>query len=185
MIISIAFAAFVVHTGLGRRLKAMRDDHLAAAAMGAEVPILRMVAFAFGGLYGGVAGVLYAGMIRYVAPGVIQPREHVLPSGHGGHRRSPQPSWRRSWLDSLIFIREALADFSIYAQLGYGALVVIIVVFLPARLCGIPVQMRKSWQRRRGHTLTSKSVGIRMFPFSSRCRGVPPRKYLSRFKSRM
>ena len=60
---------------------------------------------------------------------------------------------------ALIFIREALADFSIYAQLGYGALVVIIVVFLPSGFAGIPVQVRKSWQRRRGHTLASKSVG--------------------------
>jgi branched-chain amino acid transport system permease protein len=159
VIIGIAFAAFVVHTGLGRRLKAMRDDHLAAAAMGAEVPILRMVAFAFGGLYGGVAGVLYAGMIRYVAPEsfslanmffllamVVIGGRHSLPGVVVGSI-------------ALIFIREALADFSIYAQLGYGALVVIIVVFLPSGFAGIPVQVRKSWQRRRGHTLASKSVG--------------------------
>ena len=159
VIISIAFAAFVVHTGLGRRLKAMRDDHLAAAAMGAEVPILRMVAFAFGGLYGGVAGVLYAGMIRYVAPEsfslanmffllamVVIGGRHSLPGVVVGSI-------------ALIFIREALADFSIYAQLGYGALVVIIVVFLPAGFAGIPAQLRKNWQKRRGNTMTGKRVG--------------------------
>ena len=46
----------------------MRDDSLAAGAMGAEIPLLRMTAFLLASLYGGLAGVLYAGLIRYVAP---------------------------------------------------------------------------------------------------------------------
>lgn len=36
--IALAFGAFVVRTRLGRRLRAMRDDALAAGAMGAEIP---------------------------------------------------------------------------------------------------------------------------------------------------
>jgi len=64
----IMLAKFIVGTPLGRRLRAMRDDDLAASSMGAEVPVLRMTAFAFGGLYGGVAGVLYSGLIHFVAP---------------------------------------------------------------------------------------------------------------------
>jgi len=91
LVMAILLAAFVVHTPLGRRLRAMRDDDLAASAMGAEVPVLRMAAFAFGGLYGGVAGVLYSGLIQFVASGVVQPGEHVLSACHGHHRWSPQP----------------------------------------------------------------------------------------------
>nr|BFE72929.1 hypothetical protein GCM10020092_062300 [Actinoplanes digitatis] len=64
----LVFGEFVVRTGLGRRMRAMRDDALAAGALGAEVPMLRMTAFLLASVYGGVAGVLYAGLIRYVAP---------------------------------------------------------------------------------------------------------------------
>ena len=46
----------------------MRDDALAAGALGAEVPVLRMTAFLLASVYGGIAGVLYAGLIRYVSP---------------------------------------------------------------------------------------------------------------------
>ena len=157
--IGIAFAAFIVHTRLGRRLRAMRDDNLAAAAMGAEVPILRMAAFAFGGLYGGVAGVLYAGLIRYVAPESFSLANMFLLLAMvviGGRHSLPGVIVGAI---GLIFIQEWLSEFSLYAQLGYGALVVIIVVFAPTGFAGIPVRIIKWWKRRRGDTLASKRVG--------------------------
>ena len=38
------------------------------APSGAEIRLLRMTAFVLASVYGGVAGVLYAGLIRYIAP---------------------------------------------------------------------------------------------------------------------
>jgi len=157
LIIGIAFAAFIVHTRLGRRLRAMRDDSLAAAAMGAEVPLLRMTAFAFGGLYGGLAGVLYSGLIRFVAPEsfnlanmffllamVVIGGRHSLPGVVVGAL-------------ALTLMREALADFSTYAMLAYGAVVVLIVVFAPTGLAGIPTRLVALW-RRGHHQVSAKSV---------------------------
>ena len=43
---------------LGRRMRAMRDDALAAGSSGAEIGVLRMIAFVLASVYGGVAGVL-------------------------------------------------------------------------------------------------------------------------------
>jgi branched-subunit amino acid ABC-type transport system permease component len=57
-VLALAFALFVTRSPLGRRLRAMRDDDLAAGSLGAEIPLLRMTAFVLSGLYGGVAGVL-------------------------------------------------------------------------------------------------------------------------------
>src|SRR5439155_1258658 len=71
LLLGICFAAFITRTRLGRRLRAMRDDQLAAASIGAEVPYLRIIAFALGGLYGGLAGALYAGLIGFVAPASV------------------------------------------------------------------------------------------------------------------
>ncbi|MEZ7124858.1 ATP-binding cassette domain-containing protein [Nonomuraea sp. AD125B] len=148
--VALAFALFVTHSPLGRRLRAMRDDDLAAGALGAEIPLLRMTAFVLSGLYGGLAGVLYAGLIRFVAPEsfnianmflllamvIIGGRSSVLGCVVGAV--------------ALSLVREALLDASGYAQLGYGLVVVLVVVFAPKGLAGLPGQLRSLLRRRTG-----------------------------------
>jgi branched-chain amino acid transport system permease protein len=147
--LALAFAAVLVHTGLGRRLRAMRDDSLAAGAVGAPVPVLRMTAFVLASLYGGVAGVLYAGLIRYVAPETFSIANMFLLLAMviiGG---------RQSILGCVVgalalsLLREALTEFSVYAQLGFGAVVVLMVVFAPTGLAGIPARIRDAIRRDR------------------------------------
>jgi branched-chain amino acid transport system ATP-binding protein/branched-chain amino acid transport system permease protein len=146
--LALAFAGFVTHTGLGRRMRAMRDDSLAAGAVGAPVPVLRMTAFVLASLYGGVAGVLYAGLIRYVAPETFSIANMFLLLAMviiGG---------RQSIVGCVIgaialsLLREALVDFSVYAQLGFGVVVVLMVVFAPTGLAGIPSRLRAVLRRR-------------------------------------
>lgn len=150
----LVFGLFVVHTALGRRLRAMRDDALAAGAMGAEIPLLRMTAFVLASLYGGLAGILYAGLIRYVAPETFSIGNMFILLAMviiGG---------RRSLVGCVVgavgltLIREWLSDFSAYAQLGYGVVVVLMVVFAPTGLAGIPARLRDLYHRRFGGTDT-------------------------------
>ncbi|MFG3295237.1 ATP-binding cassette domain-containing protein [Streptomyces sp. NPDC048179] len=150
--LGLVFGLFVVHTSLGRRLRAMRDDALAAGAMGAEIPLLRMTAFLLASLYGGVAGVLYAGLIRYVAPETFSTANMFILLAMviiGG---------RRSLVGCVVgaigltLVREWLSDFSTYAQLGYGVVVVLMVVFAPTGLAGVPARLRALYERRRGRT---------------------------------
>jgi branched-chain amino acid transport system permease protein len=147
--LALGFAGFVASTGLGRRMRAMRDDSLAAGAVGAPVPILRMTAFVLASLYGGVAGVLYAGLIRYVAPETFSIANMFLLLAMviiGG---------RQSILGCVVgaialsLLREALVDFSVYAQLGFGVVVVLMVVFAPTGLAGIPSRLRRVVRRRK------------------------------------
>ncbi|MCA2223812.1 branched-chain amino acid ABC transporter ATP-binding protein/permease [Nonomuraea aurantiaca] len=141
--LALAFALFLTHSPLGRRLRAMRDDDLAAGALGAEIPLLRMTAFVLSGLYGGIAGVLYAGLIRFVAPETFSIANMFLLLAMviiGG---------RRSILGCVVgavalsLVREALLDVSAYAQLGYGSVVVLVVVFAPTGLAGLPARLRR------------------------------------------
>jgi branched-chain amino acid transport system permease protein len=147
--LALGFAVFLVRTGLGRRLRAMRDDSLAAGAIGAPVPVLRMTAFVLASLYGGVAGVLYAGLIRYVAPDTFSIANMFLLLAMviiGG---------RQSILGCVVgalalsLLREALTDFATYAQLGFGAVVVLMVVFAPTGLAGIPGRIHRALRRGR------------------------------------
>ncbi|MCO8276154.1 branched-chain amino acid ABC transporter ATP-binding protein/permease [Actinoplanes sp. TRM 88003] len=148
--VSLGFGLFVVRTGLGRRMRAMRDDALAASALGAEVPMLRMVAFLLASVYGGLGGVLYAGLIRYVAPESFGIANMFLLLGMviiGG---------RQSLIGCVVgavglsLVRETLVDHPTVAQIGYGAVVVLVVVFAPTGLAGLPARVRASPARRRG-----------------------------------
>ena len=82
-------------TRLGRRFKAMRDDAVAAAHSGVEVPSTGSRFHVFGRVRG-VAGALYAGRIHYVSPGHLQPRDHVPAARDGDHRRAGQHLRRRA-----------------------------------------------------------------------------------------
>ncbi|RZT07595.1 amino acid/amide ABC transporter membrane protein 2 (HAAT family) /amino acid/amide ABC transporter ATP-binding protein 1 (HAAT family) [Kribbella sp. VKM Ac-2569] len=150
-VLALAFALFVTRSPLGRRLRAMRDDDLAAGALGAEIPLLRMTAFVLSGLYGGIAGVLYAGLIQFVAPETFNIGNMFLLLAMviiGG---------RASVIGCVVgalglaFVREALLDVSAFAQLGYGVIVVLVVVFFPKGLAGLPAQVfrRKRAERPR------------------------------------
>ncbi|MEU4220248.1 branched-chain amino acid ABC transporter ATP-binding protein/permease [Actinoplanes sp. NPDC026623] len=144
----LLFGLFVVRTGLGRRMRAMRDDALAAGALGAEVPMLRMTAFLLASVYGGVAGVLYAGLIRYVAPesfgiaGMFLLLAMVIIGG------------RQSLIGCVVgavalsVVRELLVDHPTYAQVAYGTVVVLTVVFAPTGLAGLPARIRAARGRR-------------------------------------
>ncbi|HVC39842.1 MAG TPA: branched-chain amino acid ABC transporter permease [Candidatus Dormibacteraeota bacterium] len=73
----VAFACLVGYfvmrrfTGgpMGRRLRAMRDDEHAAAAMGVSVVRLRLMSQAVGGAFGGVSGALLVAFIGGWSPG--------------------------------------------------------------------------------------------------------------------
>jgi branched-chain amino acid transport system permease protein len=147
--IAMVFGLFVVATPLGRRFKAMRDDPLAAGAIGAEIPYLRMIAFGLASLYGGLAGVLYAGLIRYVAPETFSVSNMFLLLAMvivGGR----QSLWGCViGALGLSLVREWLSDFSTYAQLGYGTVVVLMVVFAPTGLAGIPARLLARYRRGR------------------------------------
>jgi branched-chain amino acid transport system ATP-binding protein/branched-chain amino acid transport system permease protein len=144
----LAFGLFVVRTPLGRRLRAMRDDPLAAGALGAQIPLLRMTAFTLAAGYGGLAGVLYAGQIHYVSPDTFGIGRMFLLLAMiiiGGRQ-----SLVGCVLGALVLsvLQAALADVAAQAQLAYGAVVVLAVVFAPTGLAGLPARFRARWHRK-------------------------------------
>jgi branched-chain amino acid transport system ATP-binding protein/branched-chain amino acid transport system permease protein len=142
----LALAVLMVRTELGRRFQAMRDDALAAAHMGVEVPVYRMVAFVIAAGYAGVAGALYAGLIRYVSPDtfslgimflllamvIVGGRDNIYGAALGA--------------TVLLILREQFEDLQKYQQVAYGLLIVGMVVAAPEGLAGF---VRRVWIRAR------------------------------------
>lgn len=52
----------------GRLLKAIRENEVAAEALGKNVPSLKTIAFALGAAFASVSGALFAGYLRYIDP---------------------------------------------------------------------------------------------------------------------
>ncbi|MER7282967.1 branched-chain amino acid ABC transporter ATP-binding protein/permease [Dactylosporangium sp. NPDC000244] len=148
--IALAAGLFVVRTPLGRRMRAMRDDPLAAGAVGVEVPMLRMTAFVLASVYGGTAGVLYAGLVRYVAPESFSIANMFLLLAMViiGGRQSLFGCVAGAVMLSLL--RELLVNYPTYAQVVYGSVVVLVVVFAPTGLAGLPARLRARFGRGSG-----------------------------------
>jgi len=145
----LAFGLFVVRTPLGRRMRAMRDDALAASASGAEIGVLRMIAFVLASVYGGAAGVLYAGLIHYVAPETFSIANMFLLLAMViiGGRQSLAGCVAGAV--GLTIVQQELVNLAARAQLGYGLVVVLVVVFAPTGLAGIPARVSRWVTRRR------------------------------------
>lgn len=139
----ISLALFIGRTTLGHRFRAMRDDTLAAAAFGIEIPYYRLMAFLISGIYGGVAGVLYAHLVRYISPDTfgLPTMFLLLAMVIIGGQDSIWGAVVGAGL--LISARNLLTGIQTYQQLIYGALIVATVVFAPLGLAGAATALRQ------------------------------------------
>ncbi len=68
LLLACLIAWLVRHSHLGRAMVALRDDEIATLTAGANVVRLKVLAFTLSGLYGGLAGGLYAHYAAYISP---------------------------------------------------------------------------------------------------------------------
>ncbi len=67
-IVAIVFMVFLINSSHGRALKAIREDEIAAEAMGIDLYKHKMMAFVIGSMMAGVGGALLAHLIRSIDP---------------------------------------------------------------------------------------------------------------------
>lgn len=67
--LTIYVIASLVDSTYGRGFLAVRDDEVAAEAMGINTTRYKVLAFALGSFFAGIAGALYAHYITYISPG--------------------------------------------------------------------------------------------------------------------
>ncbi len=67
-VVMYVIARNITTSSFGRTIVAIKDNPLAAAAMGIDGRVFKVLTFAVSGMFAGVAGVLYVVAIRYVSP---------------------------------------------------------------------------------------------------------------------
>ena len=148
---------------IGRAWEAIREDETAARAMGIDTTAMKLLAFAMGASFGGVAGGMFAAIQGFISPESFTLVESVMVvsmvvlGGMGNIRGvilgalllSFFPELLRyaaGWLDSRAGIK--LPDPEILRMLIFGFALVLVMLYRPAGLLPSAVRKRELTQDR-------------------------------------
>jgi branched-chain amino acid transport system permease protein len=123
-------------SSLGRSFVAVRENEIMASCCGINVAATKMAAFCISAFLAGIGGSLFAISLRYVVPdgfGLYQLTLHfsmVLVGGTG--------SLVGSMFGALVLtaLPEILRGFRAFQEIIYGAMLIIVVLFMPTGIAG-------------------------------------------------
>jgi len=123
-----------VRSTMGKALNAVRDNEMAADAMTVNTRRTKMLAFMFGAFWAGVAGGLFAHVLRYVNPGTfgLQKLAEVLAMVYFGGLNSIYGSIVGACGISLL--GEALRPLELYKWIIIPLLLILVMIFRPTGL---------------------------------------------------
>lgn len=150
------FSRHVLHSRIGRALRAIHDDEKAAEAMGVPVSSLKVQVFVYSAVLAAVAGSLYAHYVSFLSPGsfdLMWSIRFVLMVVFGGM----QSLWGALVGTVLLtFVgNEWLQVFAEFEILVYGGILLVMALFVPQ---GLVVWM-DAFFRRRSRLQTTPSDG--------------------------
>jgi branched-chain amino acid transport system permease protein len=126
----------VVRSRLGKALMAIRDDEIAARAMGVDSGRYKMIAFTLGSFFAGVAGSFYAVYISFVSPDAFKMMDSYMifaMPALGGMGTLAGPLIGALVLYVLPEVTRVFAD---YRMLWVGALLVVTMATQPRGILG-------------------------------------------------
>jgi branched-chain amino acid transport system permease protein len=135
---------------IGRAWVAIREDEIAAQAMGLNTRNLKLLAFAIGASFGGISGALFASFQGFISPESFSLSESIIVlamvvlggMGHipgvilGAILLAAFPEFLRATLEPLqrLLFGQVLLDSEIIRQLLYGTALILVVRYKPKGL---------------------------------------------------
>ncbi len=142
----VAFMWWVVHSPFGKALQSIRDNETRAAFVGVEVRRYRWIAFMISGLLVGLAGILWAPLSGVAEPHVLFftfSGKLALLTLLGGFRNFTGP------IVGALFYNHISATHALsFLQIPAGALLIVVIVFLPRGIVGTFLRVVE-WARQR------------------------------------
>jgi branched-chain amino acid transport system permease protein len=123
-----------VRSTLGKALNAVRDNEMAAGAMTVDTRVVKMTAFLFSAFWAGVAGGLFAHVLRYVNPATfgIQKLAEVLAMVYFGGLNSVYGSIVGAV--SISLLGEVLRPLEIFKWIIIPLLLILVMIYRPTGL---------------------------------------------------
>ncbi len=140
----IFFLRHLLRSPFGRMLRAVRDDEIAAAALGKNAPAVRLIAFAVSAAMAAVPGALFAGYARFIDPTSFTIMESVfvvsiIAIGGAGNFRGPVCG-----AVLLVLLPELLRFLHIpdvvaanLRQILYGVALIVLMLLRPQGIAGL------------------------------------------------
>jgi branched-chain amino acid transport system permease protein len=138
-VVAVVVAYWIGTSRFGLRLLAIRDDEVAAQAMGIPTTRVKMIAFALSAFFPGVAGAIYARQVGYIDPitvfAVIWSIRAIATAILGGQGTILGPIVGAV---ALTLVSETVweSDPNLY-QVIFGGLIVLVVLFLPGGIIAL------------------------------------------------
>lgn len=140
ILVIVIITVFAIHrliaSRIGRAWIAIREDEIAAEAMGVNTYQLKLLAFVLASAWAGIAGVFFSAKMAFVSPESFTFFESVLILCMvvlGGMGSIPGIILGALL---LIMLPEIFRDFQDYRMLAFGAALVLMMVFRPQGLLG-------------------------------------------------
>ncbi len=134
VLITILIISRIKNSRVGLALQALREDEIAAQAMGIDITKVKLSAFALGSCWAGFAGVIFAAKTSYINPASFTFMESamILSMVVLGGMGSITGVILAAFI--LILAPEYLRAFSEYRLLIFGAVMVLMMIFRPQGL---------------------------------------------------
>lgn len=140
---AIGFAAVTLYSMIalvrstyGRGFQAVRDDEIAAEAMGINTTRFKVTAFVIGAFFAGVAGALYAHAVEFISPegfNFLRSFEIIVMVILGGLGR---PVGVAVAAILITLLNEWLRDLSQYRMVVYALIIILFMIFRPTESLG-------------------------------------------------
>ncbi|MFN2525086.1 MAG: branched-chain amino acid ABC transporter permease, partial [Actinomycetota bacterium] len=130
------------HSRIGRAWVAIREDEIAAAAMGVPVVRMKLAAFVIGACTAGVGGVIYAEQVNFINPPTFSIIQSILILAMvvvGGMGSIPGAIIGAT---AVVLLPEIFRGFEDYRFFVFGLVLVVLMIFRPQGL--IPSKRRKA-----------------------------------------
>jgi branched-chain amino acid transport system permease protein len=139
VVLSLAvFTIIAVHrlnfSRIGRAWEAIREDETAAELMGVNTFVLKLLAYAMGAVFGGLAGAFFAARMRFVSPESFTFIESAMVLAMvvlGGLGSIPGIILGAL---ALVALPEVFRGFELYRMLAFGGAMTLIMLVRPAGL---------------------------------------------------
>jgi branched-chain amino acid transport system permease protein len=127
----------IVHSRVGRAMLALRGDDIAASSMGVDITKYKVQAFVLSAAYASLAGSLYAHSNRFISPQIADLSnsvEMIIIMVLGGIRTVFGVLIGAAIMKSIPEVLESFLD---YQMVTRGAILIILLLYMPQGLIGV------------------------------------------------
>ena len=146
LLLSIYVAWRVKHSRIGRALEAIRENEIAAQAMGIDTTRYKVLAFVLASAFGGLGGALIAHMTRFISPDSYSFDQSVVFLVMLVIGGSSTITGAVTGAILLTFLPEVLRPLKDSYIMVYGAAVIVMVIFMPDGLIGLVKRFAPSFE---------------------------------------